>query len=228
MAHTALVADADRTRRDHIVGLLAGAGYVVSPAATFPSARRLLASVRPDVLVTAVRLDGVSGMRLVAAGCAAQRDLITVVTHGGADRALQADAAARNALYLPSPIDPQLLLTLIAQSLQTRGRRTATRPLRRWPRKQTSAFVDAAIGKRRAVVVDVSYGGARLQLTRPADEPAEAAYVARFGGADVELRARPVWTRRGGAHGPWWYGVELDAPSAEAARGWQAFVDGIV
>ena len=41
------------------------------------------------------------------------------------------------------------------------------------------------------------------------------------------MRARPVWTRAGGPNGPWWCGVELDAPSPTSEEAWQTFVDAV-
>jgi len=225
--HTAIVADADPSTLAETVRVLASAGFMVSHAATFALARQQLASVRPDVLVTAVRLDGFSGLHLVIAGRARQPDLVSVVTHGGVDPALQAEAAAQDAVYLSAPLDPELLLHMIAQALEARGPRVSTGFGRRWPRKKTVARVDATMGDCRAVVVDVSYGGALLQLTHPATEQALTTPTIRIGGIELPLRARGVWNRSGGTNGPWWYGLELDGLTAFAASAWQDFVDAI-
>jgi len=44
---------------------------------------------------------------------------------------------------------------------------------------------------------------------------------------DLRLGARRVWTRAAGADGPWWYGLELDAPGPATQEAWQVFVDQI-
>src|SRR4051812_18926770 len=100
MPHTALVVDTDPHTLAQKVRLLAGAGYVVSPAGSFAGARRQLATLRPDVLVTSIRLDGFNGLHLVIGMRLRQPDLVAIVTHGAADPMLQADASAHGALYL--------------------------------------------------------------------------------------------------------------------------------
>jgi CheY-like chemotaxis protein len=227
MTHTALVVDPDPAILARTVRLLSDAGYVVSPAVSFAGARRQLATLRPDVLVTAVRLDGFNGMHLVIGSRAALPDLVAVVTHGAADPLLQADASANGALYLSAPIDPMLFLDLIAKSLEARGPRHTARVARRWARKRLATRVDAALGDGRGIVVDISYGGAQLQLReRPKDgEPVRTFDVAQFGAENVPLRARRVWSRAAGPNGPWWLGLELDAASAASEAAWQTFVD---
>src|SRR4051812_16719861 len=164
MTHTALVVDANPEVLARTVRLLTGAGYVVSPAVSFAGARRQIAALRPDILVTAIRLDGFNGLHLVISSRAALPDLVAVVTHGAADPLLQADASANGAFYLSAPIDPALFLDVIAKSLEARGPRGRRRVPRRWPRKRVAARVGAALGRRRGIVVDISYGGAQLQL----------------------------------------------------------------
>jgi CheY-like chemotaxis protein len=229
MTHTALVVDANPEKLARTVRLLSGAGYVVSPAVTFAGARRLVAALRPDVLVTAIRLDGFNGLHLVVASRAALPDLVAVVTHGAPDPVLQADASTHGALYLSAPIDPALFLDVIAKSLEARGPRGRKRPPRRWPRKRVASRVEAALGDRRGIVVDISYGGAQLQLAdAPSKADRERAYdLAWFGAEDLPVRARPVWRRAAGPNGPWWCGVELDAPSVASERAWQTFVDAV-
>src|SRR5258705_4043885 len=64
--HTVLVVDVDHLRALSTVCVaLSGAGYVVTRATSFDEARRQLVRVKPDVLITAVRLDGYNGLHLV-------------------------------------------------------------------------------------------------------------------------------------------------------------------
>jgi CheY-like chemotaxis protein len=229
MPHTALVVDANPQRLARTVRLLSGAGYVVSPAVSFAGARQQIAALRPDLLVTTIRLGGFNGLHLVMASRATLPDLVAVVIHGGPDPVLQADASAYDALYLSAPIEPALFLDVIAELLAARGPRRRSRVARRWTRRRVVSRVAVALGERRGFVVDISYGGAQLQL---ADAPAGGARgrahdLARFGADDLPVRARAVWTRAAGPNGPWWCGVELDAPSATSEAAWQTFVDAV-
>jgi len=60
---------------------------MVSSASSFAAARRQLASVRPDVLVTSVRLGGFSGLQLAIVSRTQLPDLVAVVTRRRRQRA---------------------------------------------------------------------------------------------------------------------------------------------
>jgi CheY-like chemotaxis protein len=224
---TALIVDPDAEALAHTMRLLSDAGYAIASASSFAAARTLVALVRPDVLVTTLRLQGLSGLDLAAGSRARLRDLIVVVTHAAADPLLQAEAAARGALFFAAPIDPPLLLAVIAQALEARGPRPATRA-RRWPRTRLTTRLDATVDATPARVVDVSYGGAMVEMRQPAgaaDGPFDIVCVAE--GAPA-LPARRAWSRSAGADGPWWYGLDFTAAApADASAAWRAFVDRI-
>src|SRR5438128_2613380 len=164
MRYTALVVDTDRDALAATSRLLAGAGYVVAPASTFADARRQLVTARPDVLVTIVRLAGYNGLHLAIGGRTLLPDLVSIVTHTAPDSVLQADAVANGALYFSAPVDPTLLLDVVAHSLEARGPRQTRRIARRWYRKRLVHRVQARLCAKPGIVVDISYGGAQLQL----------------------------------------------------------------
>src|SRR2546425_2364277 len=171
MRYTALVVDTDREALLATSRLLAGAGYVVAPASTFADARRQLVTARPDVLVTTVRLAGYNGLHLVIGSRTLLPDLVSIVTHTAPDAVLQADAVALGALYFTAPVDPKLLLGVVAQSLDARGPRPSHRIARRWHRKRLVPPVDAPLRTKTGIIVDISYGGAQLQLRKPVRGP---------------------------------------------------------
>jgi CheY-like chemotaxis protein len=224
MTHTALVVDPNPDALARTVRLLGAAGYAVSSAATFAPARCQLAILRPDVLVTAVRLDGFNGLHLVTRGRALLADLVAIVTHVAPDRLLQAEASAHGALFLSWPIDRALLVEVIATSLAARGPRAHPRVARRWPRRRLTSRVEIALGPAPGIVVDVSYGGAQLQLREPPGDPTCGRLDQLAGAGPAPVPARRVWTRSAGPNGPWWLGLELNGRSA-AGTPWQAFVD---
>jgi len=224
VAYTALVVDADPEAVSATNRALSSAGYIVAPALTFAEARLLLATARPDALIASVRLAGFNGLHLAAVGRAALPDLVTVVTHAGPDRALQAAAAAQGAFYFSTPVDPRLLADIIGQVLDARGPRATRRVARRWRRKRVVNRVDAVLGAGAGLVVDISYGGAQLQLRKPVKTsplPTDPLVIA----PNLSMRARRVWTRAAGADGPWWYGIELHPADLTTQRAWEAFVD---
>src|SRR3989442_1134094 len=87
---------------------------------------------------------------------------------------------------------------------------SSTPTARRWHRKRLVHRVDARLCTKTGIIVDISYGGAQLQLRNPVRElplPNDPIVFA----PDLRLGARRVWSRAAGADGPWWYGLELDA-----------------
>lgn len=223
--HTVLLVDVDRKALSRTRAVLADAGYLVTPAASFTEARQQLVLARPDVLITAVRLGGFNGLHLVIRGRASFPDIVAIVTHPVPDVVLQADAAAQNAVWLVDPIESHLLLDLLIRMLHARRGRRRTAMPRRWARRPVAQRVEATLGVALGTLVDVSYGGLRLRLNQPIGEDARHPQRLALPALGLAVRARPVWNRGAGPTGPWWYGIEVDEPYWEANLAWRAFVD---
>jgi len=220
-----IVADADPQALRAAASVLADAGYLVMQAGTFGEARRRLAIARPDVLITSVRLGGYNGMHLVIGSRLALPDLVCIVTHAASDPGLQAMAAGYDATFLVQPVGWHLFLGVLGRLLE--GRRERPRPTRarRWPRAAPPRAIAAAFGIASGTVVDLSYGGVRLELTERVVDPPRLPQALALPDEGLALRARPVWTYGIGAGGPWLCGVELDEPDPNATRAWRALVD---
>jgi DNA-binding response OmpR family regulator len=224
--YTVLVVDVDRLRALSTVCVaLADAGYVVRRATSFDEARRQLVRVKPDVLITAVRLDGYNGLHLVIRSRETLPDLVAIVTHPVPDVVLQADAAAYNAVWLVQPIDARPLLDLLARMLAARSARRRSTVPRRWFRRLVAGRFDAVLGAADATVVDLSYGGLRLQLRQPLAEPSHDVERVAFPVIGLDVHARTVWNGPADRARSWWYGLELDEPDPETNRAWRSFVD---
>jgi hypothetical protein len=76
-------------------------------------------------------------------------------------------------------------------------------------------------------VVDLSYGGARLQMSGRVAASTDAADTLALPDAGIAVHARPVWTQGAGPDGPWLCGVELQEPDPVVNRAWRAFVDAV-
>ena len=94
---------------------------------------------------------------------------------------------------------------------------------RRWPRKQVK--MRARVGNNEACVVDVSYGGLRLEIGT-IDHP-----LSRLATVDIPslgcLPVHPIWARGGGTVGRWWCGAEVDATDERVSDVWRSFVDSL-
>jgi len=222
---TVLIADADPQTLRAAATVLTDAGYLVMQAESFGDARRRLAIARPDVLITSVRLSGYNGMHLVIGSQLALPDLVSIVTHTASDPVLQATAAGYNATFLVQPVGWHLFLGVLGHLLERRGERPRPTRARRWPRGAPPDEIGAALGVAPGTIVDLSYCGARLELTERVVDPPRLPQALALLNEGLMLRVRPVWTYGVGAAGPWLCGVELDEPDPAATRAWRALVD---
>src|SRR4249919_1454563 len=98
-ARSVLVVSRDPRRQAELQEWLAPAGYEVSAAEDFDTARRLLEVVAPDVLVADVKLGAYNGLHLAI--WLRGRGLNTkAILIGQPDRVLQEEAARARAAYL--------------------------------------------------------------------------------------------------------------------------------
>jgi hypothetical protein len=95
-------------------------------------------------------------------------------------------------------------------------------PPRRWPRTQPQRAVLAHVDGDPAVVLDLSYGGVRFE-TRRDDIP--ATFAITFGGFNVTVQARAVWSHRA-ASDLWWWGAEV-ADVRPTRDAWWPLVDSL-
>jgi DNA-binding response OmpR family regulator len=227
VAYSVLMVDVDRKSLSEASAVFADAGYLVMQASTFADARQRLVLSKPDLLITAIRLAGFNGLHLVVSSRSTLPGTITVVTHAVADPALQADAARHDAIYLVKPVDWTLFLNVVSGALAERGApRRSARP-RRWARTSPADRVDAALGITAATLLDLSYGGVRLELSARAADSSRRPQTLVVTAAGVAVHARAVWTQGAGPDGPWWCGVEVQEPDPAADRAWRAFVDSV-
>ena len=121
-----LVVDADTRDRTSTVLLLEAAGYQVRSARSFEDARTLLATERPDLLITDLRLGPYNGLHLVLWSRNEHPEMAMVVTTRFADPVLEAEARRNEADFLLRPIgDTQLLDTIAGSLSRAEGRRSA-------------------------------------------------------------------------------------------------------
>jgi hypothetical protein len=86
----------------------------------------------------------------------------------------------------------------------------------------TGGFRVTADGKP-AAVVDVCYGGLRLEL--PAGDRLPASFDVEVAGIGLHLKVEPVWCRPADDTGALLCGAALSSDATPAARTWRAIVD---
>jgi DNA-binding response OmpR family regulator len=215
MSADILVVSADPHVLSDRVNFLRRAGFSARASSSFPDARRALEEgPAPEILVTDVRLGPYNGLHLVAVARVEFPRAFAIVI-GGADHVLEVEATGLGARYLSGPVSSQALLATIG------GVMAVERPRRRWPRKRLPIEVPAVIGGIPGRLLDVSYGGACIEVFG-ASMPSEAVDI-QIPELGMDLHGLRVWAHRADPLQPVSFGVEIST----ADQRWQQYVDAV-
>jgi DNA-binding response OmpR family regulator len=212
-----LVLDDDEHALFGIVELLRDAGHHVTGAATYDAAKRLLQVSPFDLLVSDVRVRSFNGLHLVMQTRADHPETAIIIITGYDDPMIELEAHRYRADLVRKPIRPAEFQQRVNEAL---GK---VRRQRRWPRKRVVGGFRVTIKGRPAAVVDVSYGGLRLEL--PGDEPLQGSFDVEVAGIGLHLEVEPVWSHAMGETPGSVCGATLAAEHTPSARTWRAIVD---
>ena len=166
--YTVLVVDGDPATRASTVKILRdAAGYRVNAVGSFNEAKSFLATTQPDLLIADIRLEYFNGLQLVLQRHADHPGKASVVTNTYADQVLEREAHAVGAPYLVKSVSAAELLRVCAGLLErAQSSADSADEKRRWRRKSVTNGLEALIDHTPATVLEVSYGGFRLQFPR--------------------------------------------------------------
>lgn len=224
MAALILLVDPNRGTRDATRALLSRRGYLVATADAFGTARELLCSVSPDLLIVDVARDVRQALAVADQSAADEPRRPVILTHTAHDPRVERAARRLGATFLVRPWADGAFLAHVASTLA--NHRWVRFPLRRWKRRRISDPVKVRAGSAEAYVVDVSYGGLRLAFREGVPAP-PATFDIALSGAGVLLQAHRVWSHDAPTGAEVWCGLEFADPDSAAATTWRAFVDSI-
>jgi DNA-binding response OmpR family regulator len=219
MVSRVLVVSPSAEWRSMIEHWLRRAGFDIDSVATFEAARPRLTAASPDALVSAVQLGEYNGLHLAIMGRDRRPALVAMVV-GSADAVLEKEAERHGATYLTGPITEAALVTKIRTLLQEVNRQ------RRWPRKQVAETVKVEYAAATARLVDLSYGGVRLEVA-DADAPAPergSRYRVNLPAFDVSIDVELVWAHRGPS-GVMQCGAAVNRTTPAVTDAWKQVVD---
>jgi DNA-binding response OmpR family regulator len=221
MSQKILIVDDNIATRAELVKLLADAGFETLTAATVPDAMRVLSTAQPDLLITEIRLDTYNGLHLIAM---APKPIPAIVITGYPDRAVEADARRLGAEYLSKPVSPGELFATIQRTLTTAAARGTFLPPRADPRTMCPPNTMVLVNDAPACLVDVSAGGARVEVQCAPGETVRSPLAFRVEELDLALPLEVMWKRRT-SQNTWLCGVSV----AEDLRPeWQALLNAIL
>lgn len=212
-----LVIDDDEHALMGMSELLCDQGHDVTAAGSYEEAKSALAESPFDLLVTDIRLRPYNGLHLVMHTRAEHPDTAIVITTGHDEPAIAFEARRYNARFVQKPIRPAEFLKAVEDALNTVRRR------RRWPRKRVDGGFRVTADGRPAAVVDVSYGGLRLEL--PDQAPLPAAFDVEMASIGLHLAVEPVWAALVAETGKTVCGAALAEGETRAVEAWHAIVD---
>jgi DNA-binding response OmpR family regulator len=228
MPHTVLVVDPNVNSLAAKTRALSDAGYLVTSARSFEAAYRRMRFVVPDLLVTDLRLGANNGVHLVILGHTLDDAMRAIVTDVRNDPGVASDALANGAIYMARPADDGELLATAEGLLAGQKTRLATSLERRWTRKPVTAPITGRVGNREMSILDLSYGGLRIEVSDAADDLSLTSVEVAIPSAKVAFEAPPpVWARRFEIAGCWWCGLELKETSLPTNQSWRRFVDSV-
>ena len=217
-----LIVDDNEAARTGLAKILERADFTVFSAATFAEGRSALTKEQPDLLIADVRLGEYNGLQLLAG---ASRPMPAIIVTGYPDPVLEADARRMGAEYLVKPVSPSALVELVRNKLAT-PQEPIFRPARKWERKQISGSLPARVGDEPARVLDVSYGGLRLELERKPERPVPTSFTLDFPTSGVSVPVDVVWTTRVGEE-HWVCGGSVMPTEPSATTAWHGLVDAV-
>jgi CheY-like chemotaxis protein len=213
-----LIVDDDAEWLSAAVESFSRAGYEAEGAATFPAARQLLESFGPDLLVTDIRLNEYNGLYLLVRAPSNHPKPACLVVSGFEDPVLIRDARLHGAhAFLVKPVEIETLLAKAKDAL-------AARDKRRWPRKQLTTGITATIEGRPVRVLDVSYGGMRLEV--PFAVSAGAPLEIKIASLSTTIPADTVWGTTATSAGVQQCGAAIRA-NDQLAVAWRHVVDAL-
>ena len=127
---------------------------------SFQEAKSHLYTVSPDLLIADVRLDAFNGLHLAARSRLDYPSLPVIITHAWTDPVLEHEAQRQGAAFVVNPLENPDFLSGVQSALERH--RHAQTPIRRWPRKQVSGFVEAQLEASHVRICDMSYGGTEV------------------------------------------------------------------
>ena len=218
MGQKILIVDDDEPTRLGLAALLADAGYETVTASTVPTAVQALANEQPDLLIVDIRLHEYNGLQLIAMG---PERIPAIVVTGFADPVLEADARRLGADYLLKPISAAALRGLIARRLSKAAGADGFAPARRWSRKGVVGHVPVRIEHTPARLLDIGYGGVRLEVPRSIGAELPRAFTLTFPATGVSVPLDLVWERAANDT-TWMCGAAIGEPVEPQ---WRALVD---
>jgi DNA-binding response OmpR family regulator len=217
-----LIVDPVAQSREAVERALSGMGHFATSVSTFQEAKQRIVLAPPDLLVTCVRLGAYNGIQLVLRARAVMPALVIDDVY---DPVLEKEASVAGAVYLTRPLEEAALAAVVDRLLRDAEAPSSSTVARKWPRKHADMPVD--VSGDTAKVIDVSYGGLRLEMSGVPDDALMTIAAVAIPSVGV-VAIHPIWARvAAGESHRWWCGAEVDDSDGQSGDVWRRFVDSL-
>lgn len=216
LPYRVLILDDDENALVGLAELVRSLDHDVTSSSSYEEAKTLLTTGSYDLLVTDVRLRGFNGLHLVMKVRGQSPDIAVIIMTGYDDSLMELEARRYNAHFIRKPFKPDEFLDLVTRSLRD------VRRQRRWPRKRVLGGFRVTAAGTPAAVVDVCYGGLRLEM--PLARKLPRTFAVELSGIGLNLEVQPVWSYNADGGGLV-CGAAIASEASPAARTWRTIVD---
>jgi DNA-binding NtrC family response regulator len=211
-----LVAEDHPLTRHEIISVLQLRDYSVLSVASPIEVAQTLKRWPVDLLITGTRMGSWYGLQVVLTGRATQPELGAIIVSDGASQDEQIDAGRHHVAVVRRPILPDEFLALVAERL------AAIQHRQRWPRKPVTSDVGVSISGQQGRMLDVSYGGCRLEV--PGSHVLSAAMRLSVSAPRIDLEAALIWSALAADGASCIAGLSVEQ-DPEPLGSWRKFVD---
>jgi len=114
-----LIVDDDPSVLEPLSRYLAESGFHVASSRAFDEAKHHIATVRPDIVITDVRLGAFNGLQLAILARDVRPDAQVIVISGFDDPVLKEEARRIGAIYLVKPVGGRALVDVLRAGAAT-------------------------------------------------------------------------------------------------------------
>jgi CheY-like chemotaxis protein len=210
-----------------VLEVLRETGYSAAGALHLETASSMVRAIPFDLLIAGVRPGVDSTLDLLRLARRQQPGIAMIAITATPDDTVEEECTRLGASYLAKPLNLPSLLELVAEKVSDLSRR------RRWVRKHILGGFAASIGGQKAKVVDMSYGGFRIEMPEPPGTELPAPVEVTLLSFGLSVNATLVWTRSTTnpstslGTGPWLSGAALRETDESTTRAWRVVVDAL-
>ena len=212
-----LVVDDDPSAQHDTIKLLHQRDYSVACAWTLSEAYGRLSEQPFDLVISGNRVGSMNGLQFIVSCRARRPEAAGIIVAAQREHVSEMDTWRHGITPVFKPLDSEYFLMVVAEKLASIKQR------QRWPRKKVTSYVPLQVGRSRAQLLDVSYGGLRFQLDGESYELRSAVRI-DIPVSRLRVDAQLVWSARATNGSSCLCGAQLTG-DRNPANAWRAFVD---